>query len=202
MHKLIVDPSWAKQIDVIRMAHSDPTNIQRSKFETYRTCRNSNQMFLVSLYASTLGSKAPLGLKIQERDFYILEIGSLKMGRYSSMLKTDPKTKDKFLVSSWRLDSAVHDLLDNKQPERNFENMTLLTFCVAESIRCGVIATGVGAAIEQSLPLNIQEWVQQVRDWGQTSNLIRGGHPIPPRLQSYASGISVLCLPEPNANEA
>jgi hypothetical protein len=194
MYNLHVDSSWAKQIEIIRNAHTDSTNIQRADKNNYRTCRNSTAVITVHLHASSASKTEHLNLSIMERDFYVFDLGGHKMERYSSKIKTDNSSAKKFQVSAWRLNSAIHDLCGNHSPEREFENVTLLTFCVAESLRSDALAIEISSTIQNSRQMSIQNWVQLVRDWSETSALIRQGQPVPQHLRHYAAGIKTLCL--------
>jgi hypothetical protein len=191
--ELKVGATWAKQIESIRLAHSDATNIQRSNFENYRTCRNSSALFTINLSAGT-GNSAALGLQVRENNFYILKLGSHPMERYSSMLKTDEQSRQKFQISQWRVDSAIHDLVRNINQKAQFENLTLLTFCVAESLRCETLAREIAATMKSGGSMDIQDWVPWVKDWEATSAAIRANARIREDRRVYAAGISVLCL--------
>jgi hypothetical protein len=193
LNNLKVDGTWAKQIENIRNAHSDATDIPRSSSESYRICCSAGAAFTIKLSPSTAGHSGSLDLHIGETNFYIHKLGVHDMERYSSKIKTDEQSKQKFLVSEGRLNSAIHDLIKSANETAQFENVTLLTFCIAESLRCEAFARDIEATLQAYGSMSIQRWVPLARHWAATSKAIRESTPIRPDLKTYAAGISVLC---------
>jgi len=193
MHTLAVGPQWPTQIAAIREAQTDTTDIVRSGLDCYRICRASSAEFKIAVAPSQPPGALPLLLTLRESDFYVLQMGSTTMERYSSMIKTDEKSRGKFQVSEGRLNTAILDLARDRSPTRQFENQTLLTFCVAESLRSEALAQQIGSTLAAGGSLDIQRWVQHIRDWGTTSAHLRLRQMPPSDLRSYAAGLKVLC---------
>lgn len=208
MHQLTVGPNWASQISKIREAHSDDTNLIRFDNTFYRICRNSSDLFAILLYAGDDLGSSPLQIQVREKDFYIIELAGISMGRYASTFNFGT-------TSAGILNSAIHDLIGNKaNGERAFSLRSLIVFCVAESIRNDQFATELDQTIRAEKmyiggvkkELKIAPWWDLSHQWGKTSNAIHQLNPannqhvdlsrIPLQLRRCAQTTKVLKLKE------
>ena len=140
MFTLRVSHDWAAQIQQIRDAVTEDSNLIRFDNAFYRVCRGGEQSFDLLVQARNGGRGVRMTLR--ERDLYVLHVNGRLIEQYA-------KTLDRLRGEPMSLDNALHELA-KPAPERVFELNTLVVFCVAESLRNDHIATTIGQVIRTS----------------------------------------------------
>ena len=176
MFTLRVSHDWAAQIQQIRDAVTEDSNLIRFDNAFYRVCRGGEQTFdlLVQPRNGGNGSTSGRGVRmtLRERDLYVLHVNGRLIEQYA-------KTLDRLRGEPMSLDNALYELA-KPAPERVFELNTLVVFCVAESLRNDHIATTIGQVIRTSTTgligaptmLPIVQMRAAAHLWGQASEAI------------------------------
>lgn len=200
---LRVGRTWDTQIDVIRDAVTEHTNLIRYDNTYYRICSNAAPpSFTISLLPSTGGT--PLVLNMRTRDLYVELIGGHPFENYSHNLDRMPfdaiATSGSDAVRGFSLDSAIRGLLrtpggDKRMltPDDRFLAQSLVVFCVAESLRFDKIATELGQYFRSSYDPNhpeitsflkgatpiryLQSWLKMAKNWEKTTRDVFDGIP-------------------------
>ena len=170
MFTLRVSHDWAAQIQQIRDAVTEDSNLIRFDNAFYRVCRGGEQSFDLLVQARNGGRGVRMTLR--ERDLYVLHVNGRLIEQYA-------KTLDRLRGEPMSLDNALHELA-KPAPERVFELNTLVVFCVAESLRNDHIATTIGQVIRTSTTgligaptvLPIVQMRAAAHLWGQASEAI------------------------------
>ena len=170
MFTLRVSHDWAAQIQQIRDAVTEDSNLIRFDNAFYRVCRGGDQTFELLVLARNGGRGVRMTLR--ERDLYVLHV-------YGRLIEQYAKTLDRLRGEPMSLDNALHELA-KPAPERVFELNTLVVFCVAESLRNDHIATTIGQVIRTSTTgligaptvLPIVQMRAAAHLWGQASEAI------------------------------
>lgn len=172
MYRLQVGPDWSTQIERIRDANTDDTNLTRFGNNFYRICRDEpGSKFELDLLP-TSGRGPGILLRVNVRDLYVTKIAGLPIKRYASTLMD-------LSPSAFTLDDAISRIRRSVDPQL-FELQSLIVFCVAESIRNDHIASAVGQMIEATLHgivgvpprLNVAPLLEEARAWEQTSRAV------------------------------
>ena len=173
MFTLRVSHDWAAQIQQIRDAVTEDSNLIRFDNAFYRVCRGGAQTFdlLVQPRNGGHGSRG-VRMTLRERDLYVLHVNGRLIEQYA-------KTLDRLRGEPMSLDNALYELA-KPAPERVFELNTLVVFCVAESLRNDHIATTIGQVIRTSTTgligaptmLPIVQMRAAAHLWGQASEAI------------------------------
>lgn len=173
MFTLRVSHDWAAQIQQIRDAVTEDSNLIRFDNAFYRVCRAGEQCFdlLVQPRSGGNGSRG-VRMTLRERDLYVLHVNGRLIEQYA-------KTLDRLRGEPMSLDNALYELA-KPAPERVFELNTLVVFCVAESLRNDHIATTIGQVIRTSTTgllgaptmLPIVQMRAAAHLWGQASEAI------------------------------
>ncbi|KVS39254.1 hypothetical protein [Burkholderia ubonensis] len=175
---LRVGPDWASQIQRIRNAVSEDTNLIRFDNTFYRVCKTSDPApaFGLTLLPS-VGAESGLVLRMHMNDLYVETIDAQPFTRYASTLSS-------WLPADITLDNAIRGLLRKDQRvlqgDRRFVMQSLVVLCVAESLRFDRIATEFEQAFRsmngmlRGVPprLKLQSWEDMAKKWGQTSERI------------------------------
>jgi hypothetical protein len=140
MFTLRVSHDWASQIQLIRDAVTEDSNLIRFDNAFYRVCRAGERRFELQVLPRN-GSRS-VRLVMRERDLYVLTVNGRSIEQYA-------KTLDQLRGEPMALDNAVFELC-KAAPARPFELTTLVVFCVAESLRNDHIATIIGQVIRTS----------------------------------------------------
>lgn len=175
MFTLRVSHDWAAQIQQIRDAVTEDSNLIRFDNAFYRVCRGGEQRFDLLVQPRTgggAGSSRGVRMTLRERDLYVLQVNGRLIEQYA-------KTLDRLRGEPMSLDNALHELA-KPAPERVFELNTLVVFCVAESLRNDHIATTIGQVIRTSTTgligaptmLPIAPMRAAAHLWGQASEAI------------------------------
>jgi hypothetical protein len=170
MFTLRVSHDWAAQIQQIRDAVTEDSNLIRFDNAFYRVCRGGEQTIDLLVHARNGGRGVRMTLR--ERDLYVLHVNGRLIEQYA-------KTLDRLRGEPMSLDNALHELA-KPAPERVFELNTLVVFCVAESLRNDHIATTIGQVIRTSTTgligaptmLPIVQMRAAAHLWGQASEAI------------------------------
>lgn len=170
MLPLQVGPAWAAQTTALREAHTQPCLLLRAPTETYRRCKPGADEFQVMVWAHDQTSGRPLVLTMLAKNLYITKLGSHKMERYAS-------TANGLEVSAFNLDDAIHSASKGKA---SFEQLSLLVFCVAESLRNDHFASALEQTFRASRMLvqgfqprlKLAPWWDLAHQWGQTSDAL------------------------------
>jgi hypothetical protein len=173
MFTLRVSHDWAAQIQQIRDAVTEDSNLIRFDNAFYRVCRAGEQCFdlLVQPRGGGSGGRG-VRMTLRERDLYVLHVNGRLIEQYA-------KTLDRLRGEPMSLDNALYELA-KPSPERVFELNTLVVFCVAESLRNDHIATAIGQVIRTSTTgligaptmLPIVQMRAAAHLWGQASEAI------------------------------
>jgi hypothetical protein len=173
MFTLRVSHDWAAQIQQIRDAVTEDSNLIRFDNAFYRVCRAGEQCFdlLVQPRGGGSGGRG-VRMTLRERDLYVLHVNGRLIEQYA-------KTLDRLRGEPMSLDNALYELA-KPSPERVFELNTLVVFCVAESLRNDHIATTIGQVIRTSTTgligaptmLPIVQMRAAAHLWGQASEAI------------------------------
>jgi hypothetical protein len=170
MFTLRVSHDWAAQIQQIRDAVTEDSNLIRNDHAFYRVCRAGEQCFDLMVQPRSGGRGVRMTLR--ERDLYVLHVNGRLIEQYA-------KTLDRLRGEPMSLDNALYEL-GKPSPERVFELNTLVVFCVAESLRNDHIATTIGQVIRTSTTgligaptmLPIVQMRAAAHLWGQASEAI------------------------------
>lgn len=176
-YSLSFGPDWARQIEGLRNAVTEDTNLIRFDNAFYRICRGGTGVFRVRLHPGFGSRASPVTLDMVEKDLYVTEINHRPFEQYSKLLNTlpqDPTPVD--------LNSALTKLETLKGPAADLQR-SLLVFAVAESLRSDLVATAIEQAIRRNMgtlfgvPLRLQ-WPMlheaQAHHWGQVSEKLYG----------------------------
>lgn len=170
MFTLRVSHDWASQIQQVRDAVTEDSNLIRFDNAFYRVCRAGERC--VDLQVLPRSGGRGVRLSLRERDLYVLQVNGRVIEQYA-------KTLDQLRGEPMSLDNALHEL-GKTMPTRVFELNTLVVFCVAESLRNDHIATTIGQVIRTSTTglvgaptqLPLAQMRTDAHLWGQASEAL------------------------------
>lgn len=168
--QVVVGSDWERQVQAVRDAVTDDTNLIRFDNGFYRICRDTDAPF--TLRVANGHSSAALRLTVRSSDLYVTHIQGQPFETYNLMLDTKSQS------TGGALAAAVDALAKGPDPKR-FMAQSLLVLCVAESLRNDHVATDIGqwlrvstGLIGISRELPVKGLLDEAHAWGRTSDAV------------------------------